>query len=188
MLRTAEGTSIRSHIAEFISLIIELKNMDETFSSEQQVMMLLCSLPPSYRHLCETLIYGHENLKIDEVKFALLSCDKIEHDSDSRDDTASGLVVKGRSKEIGSSSSRGKSRFKSRQPKGRCRYRKKEGHWKVEYLKLKDKREKDSSDSASVAESANNVLSVSTSSVGDVWILDLGCSNHICPNRDCFTS
>ena len=128
MLRMAEGTSIRSHIADFTSLVTELKNMDETFSSEQQAMMLLCSLPPSYRHFRETLIYGRESLKIDEVKSALLSRDKMEHDSGSRDDIASSLVVRGRSKEIGSSSSRGKSRSKSRHRKGRCRYCKKEGH------------------------------------------------------------
>ena len=86
----AEGTSIRSHIAEFTSLVIELENMDETFSSEQQAMMLVCSLPPSNRHFRETLIYGRESLKIDEVKSALLSHDKMEHDSGSRDDIASG--------------------------------------------------------------------------------------------------
>ena len=59
MLHTAEGTSIRTHIYEFTSLIINLKNMDETFSSKQQTIMLLCSLPPSYKHFRETFIYRH---------------------------------------------------------------------------------------------------------------------------------
>ena len=58
MLRMPEGTPIRSHIVEFTSLITDLKNIDEIFSSEQQAMMLLCSLPPSYKHFCEMLIYG----------------------------------------------------------------------------------------------------------------------------------
>ena len=102
--------------------------MDETFSSEQQAMMLLCFLPLSYRHFREALIHGRESLKIDEVKSGLLSHDKMEHDNGSHDDTTSGLVVKRRSKKIGFSSSKGKSKSKSRHRKGRCRYCKKEGH------------------------------------------------------------
>ena len=90
-------------------------------------MILLCSLPPFYRHFREILIYGHESLKIDEVS-ALLSRDEMEYDSSSHDDIVSGLVARRRSKEIGSSSSRGKSRSKSRHCKGRCRYCNKEGH------------------------------------------------------------
>ena len=75
-----------------------------------------------------------------------------------------------------SSSSRGKSRSKSRHRKGICQYCKKEGHWKAECLKLKDKKVKDSSDLARVAKSADNILLVSAISVGDAWILDSGCS------------
>ena len=104
---------------------------------------------------------------IDEVKPALLSPDKMEYDSSSRDDTASGLVVRGRLEEIGSNSSRGKSKSKSRHHNDICQYCNKEGHWKAECPKLKDKREKDSSDSANIAKSVDNVLSVSTNSVGD---------------------
>ena len=100
MLRMAEGASIRSHIVEFISLVTVLKNMDQTFLSEEQVMMLFYSLPPFYRHFRKTLIYSHESLKIDEIKFALLNRDKMEHDSGSRDDTTSDLVIKGRSNRV----------------------------------------------------------------------------------------
>ena len=51
------------------------------------------------------LIYGYENLKIDEViKSALLSHEKMEHDSGSRDNTAFGLVTRRTLMEIGLSS------------------------------------------------------------------------------------
>ena len=189
MLRMAEGTSIRTHISEFTSLIMDLKNMDETFSSEQQAMMLLCSLPPSYKHFRETLIYGRERLDIDEVKSALMSREKMEHDNSRHDDPAAGLFARGRSKEVGSSShSRWKSRSKSRQRRGRCHYCKKEGHWKTECPKLKERKAADTSNVVSVAEGAENVLSVCTTSVGDAWIIDSGCSYHMCPNRDWFTT
>ena len=75
----------------------------------------------------------------------------MEHNSGSRDDIISGLVAREGSKEIGLSSSKGKSRSKFRHHKGRCRYCKKERHWNAECPKLKDKKEKNSSDSASVA-------------------------------------
>ena len=167
MLRMAKGMSIRSHIAEFTSLVIDLKNMDETFSSEQQAMMLLCSLPPSYKHFRETLIYGRESLKIDDVKSSLLSCEKMEHDSDDHNDAASGLVARGNWKDVCSSSSKRKSRSESIYHEGRCRYCKKEGYWKEACPKLKNKKEKYLSDEASVAEDVENVLSVSTTSYDD---------------------
>ena len=72
--------------------------------------------------------YGRESLKIDEIKSALLSCEKMEHDSGDRNDATSGLVARGNWKDVGSSSSRGKSRFESIYHEGKCRYCKKKGH------------------------------------------------------------
>ena len=136
----------------------------------------------------KTLIYGRESLKIDEIKSALLSHEKMEHDSDDRDDAASSVVARGNWEDVGSRSSRGKFRFESRYHEGRCKYYKKEGHQKVDCPKLKNKKATDLRDQASVAEGVENVLSVSTSLVGDAWILDSSYSYHICPNRDWFTS
>ena len=189
MLRIAEGTSIRTHISDFTSLIMDLKNMNETFSSEQQVMMLLCLLPPSYKHFQETLIRRRECLDIDDVKSALMSHEKMEHDNGGHDDPAASLFAKGRSKEVSPSSySRGKSISKYKHHKERCRYCKKEGHWKAECPKLKEKKEDDIGNTAAIAEGADNVLSISTNLVGDAWIIDSGSSYHLCLNRDWFTT
>ena len=49
-------------------------------------------------------------------------------------------------------------------------------------------RKKDLSDQASVVEGVQNVLLISTTSVGDAWILDSSCAYHICPNWDWFTT
>jgi len=94
MLSMHKGTSIRTYISEFTSLVMDLKNMDEMFSDEQQAMMLLCFLPPSYKNFRETLIYGRESLVIDAVKSALLSRKQMEYDS-GRNDPAAGLFVRG---------------------------------------------------------------------------------------------
>jgi len=188
MLRMQEGTSIRTYISEFTSLVMDLKNMDEMFFDEQQAMMLLCSLPPSYKNFRETLIYGRESLTIDVVKSALLSREWMEHDS-RHNDPAAVLFARGRTRDVASSSHiKGKSRSKSRNRRGKCHYCKREGHWKIECLKLKEKKEVDIGNAATVAEGDDLVLSITTTLVGDVWIIDSGCSYHMCPNRDWFTT
>ncbi|MFQ6624608.1 hypothetical protein Gotur_003964 [Gossypium turneri] len=46
------------HISQFIPLLNDLKNVEVHIDDEDQVMLLLCSLPPSYKSFRETLIYG----------------------------------------------------------------------------------------------------------------------------------
>ena len=49
-LRMSEGTSLTSHIDEFESIIMDLQNLDVTIDDEDKALLLLCSLPHSYRH------------------------------------------------------------------------------------------------------------------------------------------
>ena len=91
----------------------------------------------------------------------------MEHESGSHHDIASGLVIRRRLKEIGLTSGTTKSRYESTYHEDKCRYCKKEGHWKLECPKLKHRKEKDLNDVASVAEDIENVFSVSTSLVSD---------------------
>ncbi|MFQ6654483.1 hypothetical protein Gotur_025447 [Gossypium turneri] len=46
------------HINQFITLLNDLKNVEVYIDDEGQTMLLLCSLPPSYKSFRETLIYG----------------------------------------------------------------------------------------------------------------------------------
>ena len=115
----------------------------------------------------------------------------MEHDNSGHDDPATSLFARGRSKEVRSSCySIGMSRSKSRHRKGRCCYCKRERHWKAKYPKLKELKEKkfDTGNVATIVEDANNVLSISTTLVGDAWIIDSGCSYHMCSNQDWFSS
>lgn len=106
------------------------------------------------------------------------------------------MVARGRSKKK-SGNNRGKSRSKSRTRKGKCHYCHKEGHWRADCPRIKEKKEinnfsSNSDDVANIVEDnsddAGNVLSVFVSCLGDNWILDSGCSYHMCPNRDWFTT
>ena len=53
-----EGTPIKSHIAEFFSIINDLNKIDVKIKDEDQVLLLLCSLPSSYKSFKEGIIYG----------------------------------------------------------------------------------------------------------------------------------
>ncbi|MFQ6660833.1 hypothetical protein Gotur_029207 [Gossypium turneri] len=46
------------HISQFITLLNDLKNVEVHINNEDQAMLLLCSLPSSYKSFRETLIYG----------------------------------------------------------------------------------------------------------------------------------
>ena len=75
MLRMSEGAAIKGHIEEFNSIVMDLENVDIKIDDEDQALQLLCSLPPSYKHFRETLLYGRESITLKDVKAALFSKD-----------------------------------------------------------------------------------------------------------------
>ncbi|PKI76612.1 hypothetical protein CRG98_002921 [Punica granatum] len=56
--RMAEGTLIKDHIFEFITLLNDLKNAEVKIDDEDQALLLLCSLPFLYKTFKETMISG----------------------------------------------------------------------------------------------------------------------------------
>ena len=84
------------------------------------------------------------------------------------------------------------SRSKSRKKNVECYGYGKKGHYKRDCRKLKaeikeGKKAETSSMANVVSENNGELLSLaSTSYVSDVWILDSGCSFHMCENRDWF--
>jgi len=74
-----EGTPIKSHIAEFFSIINDLDKIEVKIEDEDQALLLLCSLPSSYKSFREHIIYGGKStIKVNEVKEHLLNNDKID--------------------------------------------------------------------------------------------------------------
>ena len=73
MLNMVEGTSLGTHIDEFTSIIIDLKNLEIKYEEEDLDLILLCSLPASYKNFRDTLIYTKKTLKMENVKSALFS-------------------------------------------------------------------------------------------------------------------
>ncbi|MFQ6668910.1 hypothetical protein Gotur_034374 [Gossypium turneri] len=71
---------LRDHISQFITLLNDLKNVKVKIDDEDQTMLLLCSLPSSYKSFRETLIYGKDKLSFEDVNGHFLNKDKLDNE------------------------------------------------------------------------------------------------------------
>ncbi|XP_020262570.1 uncharacterized protein LOC109838550 [Asparagus officinalis] len=62
-----EGTAIQDHINAFNQLVCQLMNIDEEIKEEEHALLLLSSLPKSYKPLVQMIITGKQTLKFDDV-------------------------------------------------------------------------------------------------------------------------
>ncbi|GKC27156.1 hypothetical protein Tco_1034450 [Tanacetum coccineum] len=67
------GKSQSGHIDEFHKLVGDLAAIDTAISDEDQALLLLTSLPSSYDNFVETLLYGRDILKLEDVLTTLNS-------------------------------------------------------------------------------------------------------------------
>ena len=49
-IHMVEGTSIQSHINKFNLICVDLKSLDVKIDDEDKVILLVVSLPPSFKH------------------------------------------------------------------------------------------------------------------------------------------
>ncbi|GKD91504.1 hypothetical protein Tco_1367011 [Tanacetum coccineum] len=67
------GKSQSEYINEFHKLVGDLKTINIVISDEDQALLLLISLPSSYDNFVETLLYGWDTLKLEDVLATLNS-------------------------------------------------------------------------------------------------------------------
>jgi len=48
--RMAEGTPVQNHLNDFNSIIVDLESLDVKIEDGDKVILLVVSLPPSYKH------------------------------------------------------------------------------------------------------------------------------------------
>ena len=77
-LRLQEGKPVKPHLDKFYSIVLDLQNIDVSLDDEDLAILLLCSLPPSYKHFRETLLYGRDTLCSEDVRKALTQRDLID--------------------------------------------------------------------------------------------------------------
>ncbi|XP_070040635.1 uncharacterized protein [Nicotiana tomentosiformis] len=72
-LRMNEGTHVKTHLDVFNSIIMDLKNVDIKIKSQDHVLIVLCSLPSSCDTFVGMLLYGKDNISMEDVSNALKS-------------------------------------------------------------------------------------------------------------------
>ncbi|GKA35092.1 hypothetical protein Tco_0721583 [Tanacetum coccineum] len=83
------GRKISEHIDEFNKIVLDLANIEVKFKDEDLALLLLASLPASYEHFVDTLLYGQEGLTLEDV-MATLNSKEIKERS-----KVKGVMVKG---------------------------------------------------------------------------------------------
>nr|GEX26554.1 ribonuclease H-like domain-containing protein [Tanacetum cinerariifolium] len=108
VLREVTGeTTARDFVYEFNKVVLDLANIEVKFKNEDLALLLLTSLPASYEHFVDTLLYEQEALTLRDV-IAKLNSKKIKERSKAKGDDGEGLYVRGRTDRRDSCPSRGK--------------------------------------------------------------------------------
>ncbi|GKA78301.1 retrovirus-related pol polyprotein from transposon TNT 1-94 [Tanacetum coccineum] len=185
------GRKISEHIDEFNKIVLDLANIEVKFEDEDLALLLLTSLPASYEHFVDTLLYGREALTLEDV-MATLNSKEIKERSKAKGDDGEGLYVRGRTDRRDSRQSRGKSRSKSRGGRLKCYICQSEDHLKRNCPKNNRKKstgyvKKDDQPSSSGSTYDDSevmmVMSTQAQALLDL-IMDSGCSYHMTPRLD----
>ncbi|KAG8502473.1 hypothetical protein CXB51_000399 [Gossypium anomalum] len=179
--------SMNDHVNSFNKILADLLNLDEKFEDEDRALLLLNSLPDEYDHLTTTLLYGKDTITFDAVCIALYRSETRKKDKrDHRDTTAEVLTVRGRSH---SSKSGRKGKSKGRPAKDECTFCCEKGHWKKNCPKLQKGKAIFNACVAEYDEESDfSLVGMAMACHTDEWILDSGCTYHMCPNKDWFSS
>ena len=136
-----EGTPVKNHLNVFNSIIIDLKSLDVKIEDEEKALLLVVSLPASYKNLKEIFLYSNnDTLYFEDVKANLLSTEKF--DLEVRGENFEGLFVRGKSYGNGTTAKSQVGRPRSNKFFRSCR---KTSHAGSDCFKLKNQREKEES-------------------------------------------
>ncbi|KAK8931256.1 hypothetical protein KSP39_PZI016816 [Platanthera zijinensis] len=72
-LKMQEGGNLQEHFNVFNGLLSQLHVVGSKVEEEDKTLLLLTSLPASYKHMVTTLLYGKDTVGLEEVTSALLS-------------------------------------------------------------------------------------------------------------------
>ncbi|KAG8475695.1 hypothetical protein CXB51_032441 [Gossypium anomalum] len=172
--RLEEGASVHEHLTVFKEILSNLEAMEVQYAKKDLGLILLCLLPLSYSTFRDTILYSRESLTVDEIYDSLTSYNNMKHLVVKSDSKGEGLIVRGR-QDRNADDDRG--RTQERNPRGKSKGRSK------------------SSCNAPLPETIVEfddgellVAFVNDSKVSEEWILDSGCTFHMSPNRDWFTT
>lgn len=85
---------MKDHLDKFNKLILDLENANIVLEDEDRALILLSSLPNSYEHFVDILLYGRQTLTLKDIKNALESTDLKKRTEDRDQNQGEGLVAK----------------------------------------------------------------------------------------------
>ncbi|KAG8496765.1 hypothetical protein CXB51_007998 [Gossypium anomalum] len=165
--RLEEGASVYEHLIVFKEIFSNLEAMEVQYDKEDLGLILLCSLPPPYSIFRDTILYSRKSLTVDEFYDSLISYCNRKHLVVKPDSKGECLIIRKRQdRNVDDDHGRTQERNPRNKSKGRSKFSNSEDYSNSELL----------------------VTSVNNSKVSDEWILDSGCTFHMSPNRDWFTT
>ena len=96
-LRMIERASLDEHIDEFNKVCDELETIDKRLSDESKALLLISSLPKSYVHFVDVVLYRRQTLSLEEVKYALGTKKLKEKQDNPKSELSERLMTRGRS-------------------------------------------------------------------------------------------
>jgi hypothetical protein len=94
-IHMSKGTSMQPHLNKINSIIVDLESLDVKIGNENNAILLIVSLPSSFKYFKEIMFYGnHTSLCFENVKSNLLSKEKFDVDSRSKP-KGEDLIVRG---------------------------------------------------------------------------------------------
>ncbi|KAH9647613.1 hypothetical protein KPL70_025255 [Citrus sinensis] len=185
-LKMLEGSSLDKHLDEFNKVCDTLETIDAALEDEDKALLLISSLPKSYEHFIDALMYGRQTLSLDEVKSALSTKELQGKQESLGNGSGEGLTVK--AKPEWKKKKQGKN--KEKQKNLRCFLCHKDGHFKKDCPEKKFQKKGKDGDAAVVEEegyeSAGVCVATESKDRGK-WVLDSGCTFHMCPYKNYLT-
>ncbi|WVZ02051.1 hypothetical protein V8G54_022857 [Vigna mungo] len=187
--KMSESRTIEEQIAEFSKIVDDLENIGVKLEDEDKAVILLNALPKTFEHFRDALLYGKDQvITLEEVLTSIRTKEfqKLQ-DSKTTEEGASGLIaVKGKGKKPSG-------KEKKLNPDGtkqvRCFKCQKIGHIK-KFCPEKGKagRPQETADVAEASEGYESagVLVASSEDSQRSWVMDSGCSYHMCPVKEFF--
>ncbi|KAH9657805.1 hypothetical protein KPL70_023225 [Citrus sinensis] len=192
-----DEVAMKDHVDEFNKLILDLENVNIILEDEDSALILLSSLPESYEHFVDTLLYGRQTLSLKDVKDAMESKDLKKRAEVKDQSNGEGLVAKRKPEKKYNKQKKNnnqKDKTEKKKKKRKCYFCQKEGHYIKDCFEKKklEELQKKSNGKAAVASEDEcdydeaDVLVAAERHLTSEWIMDSGCSFHMCPNKSFF--
>ncbi|KAH9716107.1 Integrase catalytic domain-containing protein [Citrus sinensis] len=191
-LQMEERSSLATYIDSFNRIILDLEDINVSLEDEDKAIILLSSLPPSYEHFVNTLLYGRQSISMADVKDSLSSKEVTKR---AETKAGEGLMARGRPEKRNYNKGKKRDKSKSKNKNLKCFHCHKEGHFKRDYPDRKNKGKEGHGKNGDAAVASEDegydsagVLLASKTQTNSKWILDSGCSYHMYPDQNLFTT